>query len=318
MPRKPRLDCPGLLYHVIARGIERRKIFIGKKDYALFLSRLGEILLATETPLYAFALMPNHVHLLIRRGGMPIGIVMQRLLTGYAVHFNRDYNRTGHLFQNRYKGVICQDDAYLLELVRYIHLNPIRAGLVDSLDHLEGYPYCGHQALVGRAKCEWLSEKAVLAHFGKNAKVARTSYLSFVENGLLMGHRPELSGGGLKRSRTFLDASPQERWAFDERVLGEGSFVEDLLIAEKARPITERRDPQQVLAEACAERKITVTALAGPSKARELVAARILVADKLKREAGLTGAQIARLLNATDSAVSKMLAKARTKRNSTL
>ena len=133
MPRKSRIDTPGALHHIIARGIDRKNIFKDDKDRDNFLERLGAIIEETKTHCFAWALIPNHFHLLIKTGTTPISTVMRRLLTGYAVSFNRRHRRYGHLFQNRYKSILCQEDTYLLELVRYIHLNPLRAGIVNNL-----------------------------------------------------------------------------------------------------------------------------------------------------------------------------------------
>ena len=121
MPRQSRLDTPGALHHIVMRGIERRKIFWDDTDRDDFLNRLGDLLNQTRTPCYAWVLIPNHVHLLLRTGLVPLSTVMRRLLTGYAVRFNRRHRRHGHLFQNRYKSFLCQEDPYLLELVRYIY-----------------------------------------------------------------------------------------------------------------------------------------------------------------------------------------------------
>ena len=152
MPRQPRLDAPGLLQHVMARGIERRKIFLDDKDRESFLERFANILEETQTQCYAWALIPNHFHLLLRTGPTPLSKVMRRLMTGYAVTFNKRHKRSGHLFQNRYKSVVCEEDPYLLELIRYIHLNPLRAKLVKDLKELEKYPWTGHSAILGRRK----------------------------------------------------------------------------------------------------------------------------------------------------------------------
>ena len=133
MPRKARIDAPGALHHVIVRGIERKAIFKDRFDRTNFVKRLGTILLETDTPCYAWVLMHNHVHMLLKTGLTPIATVMRRLLTGYAQQFNRRHRRHGHLFQNRYKSFLCQEDAYFLELVRYIHLNPLRAHVVKDL-----------------------------------------------------------------------------------------------------------------------------------------------------------------------------------------
>ena len=115
MPRKARVDAAGALQHIIIRGIERRKIFRDDGNRNNFLDRLDSILLDTRTPCYAWALIPNHAHLLLRTGLVPIATVMRRLLTGYAVSFNRKYRRHGQLFQNRYKSILCQEDPYLKE-----------------------------------------------------------------------------------------------------------------------------------------------------------------------------------------------------------
>ena len=137
MPRKVRIDAPGALHHIIIRGIERRKIFRDNKDRDNFLDRLGNVLSDTGTPCYAWALIPNHAHFLLKTGNTPISTIMQRVLTGHAVYFNRRHRRHGKLFQNRYKSILCQEDAYLLELVRYIHLNPLRAKVVSDFSNLK-------------------------------------------------------------------------------------------------------------------------------------------------------------------------------------
>ena len=110
MPRKARIDAPGALHHIIVRGIEQRNIFENDRDRDQFIRRLDDILTETETPIYAWALMPNHVHLLLKTGLTPVATIMSRLLTGYAGYFNRRHRRHGHLFQNRYKSILCQNN----------------------------------------------------------------------------------------------------------------------------------------------------------------------------------------------------------------
>jgi len=293
MPRQPRLDSPGLLQHVMARGIEGRKIFKDDKDRKAFLDRLALILKETQTQCYAWALIPNHFHALLRTGATPLSKVMRRLMTGYAVTFNKRHKRSGHLFQNRYKSIVCEEDPYLLELIRYIHLNPIRAGVVKDLKELDKYPWSGHSAILDNRKnplipkrppndspsadrriaisllhqgtekaktnpenpvdpaCpvgeqhrtgvknyyKSLAEKTiedVLLHFGETIKVARRRYRQFVKNGIDQGTRPEFQGGGLVRSAGgnkvgLLGRKREEREKGDERILGSGSFVSDVL-----------------------------------------------------------------------------------------
>ena len=200
MPRKARIDAPGALHHIIFRGIERRKIFRDNKDRDNFLDRLGNVLSDSKTPCYAWALIPNHVHLLLKTGNTPLSTVMQRILTGHAAYFNRRHQRHGKLFQNRYKSILCQEDAYLLELVRYIHLNPLRAKVVSNLKKLDKYLYCGHSRIVGNRESSWQDVSYVLRQFGKRKMTARRNYRDFVQKGIELGRRPELTGGGLIRS----------------------------------------------------------------------------------------------------------------------
>ena len=136
MPRQARIDAPTALHHVIIRGIERREIFTDEEDRRNFLKRLAMVLTETATPCYAWVLLSNHAHFLLRTGMAPLAGVMKRVLTGYAQQYNRRHERVGHLFQNRYKSILCEEDAYCLELVRYIHLNPVRAGIVKTLEQL--------------------------------------------------------------------------------------------------------------------------------------------------------------------------------------
>jgi len=140
---------PGALHHIIVRGIERSRIFKDETDRDDFLDRLSTLVLESSIQCMAWAIVPNHTHLLFRTGDVPLSTFMRRLLTGYAVNFNRCHKRHGHLFQNRYRSILCQEESYLLELVRYIHLNPLRAKLVRGLGELDTYRYAGHSALMG-------------------------------------------------------------------------------------------------------------------------------------------------------------------------
>lgn len=230
MPRKSRIDAAGALHHIMVRGIERRKVFRDDTDRDQFLERLGRVLIETKTTCFAWALIPNHFHLLLRTGPVPISIVMRRLLTGYALWFNRTHRRQGHMFQNRFKSILCQEDIYLLELVRYIHLNPIRAGIVRDMGELSRYPYSGHSVLMGNVKKEWQDTDDILVMFGEKTGQARRSYKEFVGNGIGLGRRKDLTGGGLIRSVGGWEAvkAMKKEKVFqrsDERILGDGDFV---------------------------------------------------------------------------------------------
>lgn len=234
MPRRPRLVVPGGLFHIIARGIERRQIFLDSSDYADFLDRLEESLEKSKCRCLAWTLMPNHFHLLIQAGPHGTTPLMRGLMTGYAGYFNRRYDRAGHLFQNRYKSIICDKDTYLLELVRYIHLNPLRAGVIRTIDKLRSYPWTGHGALLGYKPRKFQLVDEVLRCFGTDRNVARRRYFEFVKEGVGQGRREDLMGGGLLRSMgrgpgEWRGVSRGDKMSFDDRILGPGDFVESVL-----------------------------------------------------------------------------------------
>ena len=229
MPRLPRLNLPGQFFHIMARGIEKRKIFRKSWDYEDFLARLARLLERSGCVCYAWALMPNHFHLLILSGVQGMVSLMHPLLTGYAASFNRRYDRVGHLFQNRYKAILCESEPYFLELVRYIHLNPVRGGLVSSLQELARYPWVGHAALLGKIALPWQETAEVLSRFGNSDSEARERYSQFVQDGWGQGTRDDLEGGGLRRSLGGLGLRTEEKQAFDARILGSSDFVERIL-----------------------------------------------------------------------------------------
>src|SRR5665647_2349785 len=201
MPRLAKLDIAGLLQHVIVRGIERRDIFNDDYDRQLFVDRLISLLSETGVHCYAWAILSNHFHLLLMPTSTPLAHFMRRLLTGYAVSFNRRNQRSGHLFQNRYKSIVCEEEPYLLELVRYIHLNPLRAGMIASLEELDLYPWSGHAVLLGHRPLAGQETAAILERFGQRITTARQNYRQFIAEGIKTGRREDLVGGGLKRSQ---------------------------------------------------------------------------------------------------------------------
>ena len=241
MLRLARLDAPGVLHHIMIRGIEGRNIFRDNKDRDNFLGRVSNLLPETKTGCYAWALLPNHAHFLLRSGSVGVSTLMRRLLTGYAVTFNRRHKRHGQLFQNRYKSIVCQEDTYLKELVRYIHLNPLRMRIVSGLHGLGKYRYCGHGALIGSRKVDWQDTRYVLSYFGKRVGQARKAYFSYVKSGIERGRRPELVGGGLIRSLggwkevKKMRGGAESRIKADERILGGSDFVMEVLAEANER-----------------------------------------------------------------------------------
>ncbi len=316
MPRQSRIDAPGALHHIIARGNEKRKIFEDKKDYKKFLTRLERILSHTQTICYAWTLIPNHFHLFLRTSTFPIATVMRRLLTGYAIYFNRRHRRYGHLFQNRYKSILCQEDPYFLELVRYIHLNPLRANMVKDLKSLDKYPYSGHSAVMGFVENEWQNVDYVLGWFGKRAKSARGKYREFIKEGVSMGKRPDLIGGGLVRSAGgWLNLIEMRRAKVfvkgDERILGEGDFVEEML--QKAEESFEKRsllatrgwDIDKLAEHVAKLLDMDVSDVWSAGKYRRIVKARSLLCHWAVRELGVSMASLAKRLEISPAAVTQ-------------
>ncbi|MDF1593667.1 MAG: transposase [Desulfobacterales bacterium] len=234
MPRRSRIDAPGAIHHIVVRGIDRKPIFQDDADRDQFLERFGNILTDGAAWCFAWALMPNHFHLLLKTGNVPISTLMRRLLTGYAIYFNHKHRRAGHLFQNRYKSILCQEDAYLLELVRYIHLNPLRAMIASDLELLDTYSYSGHAVIMGNKKNDWQSADYVLKLFHDRLSSARRRYREYLQKGISIGKRPDLIGGCLVRSIGGWLALKDLRkikayMKGDERILGDSEFVDSVL-----------------------------------------------------------------------------------------
>ena len=162
---------------MIARGNDRQNIFHGDDDHHKFLSLLAKIKGQLGFYVYAYCLMTNHIHLLIERRSETVGRTMQRLLTGYSQYYNRKYHKIGHLFQGRHKSILCQSDPYLAKLIRYVHLNPVRANLVESPDQ---YPYCSHRAYLGIEPAGVVDVDPVLRRFGPHKKRAHERYATFM------------------------------------------------------------------------------------------------------------------------------------------
>ncbi|MFH1360596.1 MAG: transposase [Candidatus Omnitrophota bacterium] len=230
MPRQARLDYPGALHHVIARGIDGIEIFQTEKEKQAFLSRLKKRLSESNLQIYSWCLMDNHCHLLIQTGKTSLSEFMQSVLTGYAVFYNKAHKRKGYVFQNRYKSILCQTDEYLLPLIRYIHLNPVKAKVV-TFDNLAQYLWTGHKELIQNSKEGIINSLEVLRFFGTKQNEARKAYLEYLRNGL--SSQEDFMGGGLIRSLGGIEAAQritkEERQNYDERILGEGSFVNEVL-----------------------------------------------------------------------------------------
>jgi REP element-mobilizing transposase RayT len=320
MPRKARIDAPGALHHIICRGIEQTYIFRDDADRDSFVERFGRVISETQTPCYAWALIPNHFHLLLKTGNVPITSVMRKLLTGYAVTFNRRHRRAGHLFQNRYKSILCQEDSYLLELVRYIHLNPLRAKLVSSMKQLDSYKYGGHSYVLGKRDNEWQDTNYVLKLFGKRVSPSRKHYREFVEKGVLMGRRSDLIGGGLIRSVggwKALKAFSQMKIHIkgDERILGDSDFVESVLkeqnerLARRYHLQIQGVDFDKVTNRVAKIFRLKPEQVLSSVKQTQRVKARSLLCYWAVKELEMSGADVAQQLKVSNSSVSRSVVR---------
>ncbi|ARM31399.1 transposase [Prosthecochloris sp. HL-130-GSB] len=325
MPRGPRLDTPGTLHHVMMRGIEKGLIFHDDQDRRVMLTKIGALVEDTGTSIYSFALMPNHVHLLLKSGESGLPAFMRRLLSSYAVYFNKRHERIGHVFQNRYKSIICEEELYFRKLVAYINLNPLRGGLADSFDRLVYYPWCSHGRIAFGTNGDWLDRHYVLRNFGETNQEARQVYLEFIAAELPHDRTKELNGGGLVRSKGgWSEVKSMRRQGkqaeADDRILGSDAFVRQVIRQAEQRVSSqlsadERAEcAQKEIKKCCQQHNITVAHLRSGSRNAGLPLIRKQIACKLVNELGITLAETARLLGVTTSAVNKMLRKQGTKK----
>ncbi|ACD91474.1 protein of unknown function DUF1568 [Chlorobium limicola DSM 245] len=317
MPRGPRLDAPGTLHHVIIRGIEHGSIVRDDTDRTEFLNRMGMLAKGSATSIYAFALMTNEAIILLKSGPDGLSAYMRKLLSGYAPYFNRRHQRVGHLFLNRYKSIVCEEESYFAKLVAYIHLKPLRIGLVESLEQLEIYPWSGHAMLMNKVRYDWMAREYVLRFFGGKESFAKKAYLAFLEEELKTDREQELSGGGMVRSQGGWSKVKSMRKSgakarSDERILGSDKFVREVLKEaagpNDVLPLAERVFLlSESIERACEAAGVTSMFLRSGSRSGELPSLRRTIAKMAVFELGISFAETARQLGVTTSAVSNML-----------
>jgi REP element-mobilizing transposase RayT len=275
MARKPRIHLSGGLYHVIFRGNGGQIVFLSDDDRYRFYLLLQEGTHRFGYRVHAFCLMTNHIHIALQVGDIPLSRAMQNLSFRYTRWINWRNKRTGHLFQGRYKAVLVDGDSCLLELVRYIHLNPVRAGMVTNPAE---YPWSGHRAYLGQEMFPLLTTDWVLEQFGKSAVETRSAYETFVLDGLVEQHRPEFHGAGV-----------------DSRLLGDDNFIDKCLSDSGGMPLYVTA--QQIIDKVCLDYHIDPSILKAKSQQRITSEARA-VAGWLARESGcVTLSAVAKLVN---------------------
>lgn len=305
----------------MVRGLNRQNIFRDARDREDFIERLEDVSSNTSLQILAWSLLSNHLHLVVRTGARPLSAAMRKLLTGYATKFNLRHARTGHVFQNRYKSIVVEEEPYLLELVRYVHLNPLRAGEVETMDGLDRHPWAGHSAIMGRVARPWQAVDQVLQLYAGRATAARRAYRAFVQQGVTRGRRPELQGGGLIRSAGGWEAVAElrrgrEAWVADERVLGSSEFVLQVMQESQGfvRPLSlPSFGSLPLLVERVADRHgLSVAECCRGGRRRQIVAARNDICFLAVAGLGLPAAQVARALGVSPQSAGRGVDRRRT------
>jgi len=323
MARKGRVDTAGAVHHIIQRGNDRGAIFLEDADYANFVSRMASNLIESKTRCFAWSLMPNHIHLVLATGERPIKTVLQCIFTGYAMGINKKYGRSGHLFQGRYNSILCEEETYLLELVRYVHLNPVKAGITDSIEELAKYRWTGHRALLGLCDNPWQVIEEVLRRFGPRFGPAREKYISFLDDGLKRPmNNDEITGKGMRRIKeggwesVSRKVSLEDTYA-DERIAGSREFIEKVLkdVEEKERwrskMLGHGWTPERVIERAAKQFGLKVADLRGNGKRPVQCSARNLACKWLVDGIGKSEVEVSQLLSITQPTVSGCVRKGR-------
>ena len=320
MPRQARLDVPGALHHIMVRGIDKSNIFRDVQDKARFLERLGQNVQDAKCSVYAWVLMDNHVHILFRSGQGGISSVMRKLLTWYAQYFNRKHRRKGHLFENRYKSILCDEDTYLLALVRYIHLNPVRAAIIKTMAEMDKYSWSGHRAIIEKVHYPWMDTATVLAQFGATKRKAMKAYRQFMLEGMDQGHDPQYSGGGLVRSlggwsNVLSMRRKGRKEETDERILGSGDFVHQVIKEVEDKSLRQMKLKRsgytiiKIIEQECKKGQVSLKELESGSRRAKASQTRAQIARRGIEEIGLSAAEIARHLGVATSSITRAIAK---------
>lgn len=291
MARKPRIEFAGAFYHVIARGNRRATIFHDETDYLAYLERLERYRRRDGLLVHAYVLMTNHLHLLVETGTQPLSRTMQTLQFAYSQYYNRRYDKTGHVFQGRYQAILCDREAYLLELVRYVHLNPARVR--TPLDPWS-YRWSSHAAYLGKASPIEVTTTGVLSTFHQQVGPARRAYRDFLRDGLSHGHQER-----------FYDT-------VDQRFLGDERFIEEADRRTAARcevAIPSPRVPFEVLLKGVAHvHAIPSTAIVAVGRQRAFVQARAMFVTLAREWSQLSVRDLSRRLHRDPSMISRLIA----------
>lgn len=288
----------------MARGLDGQNIFHDDEDRKKLAALLGKYLQAGQCACYAWVFMDNHYHLLLRPREPDLGGIMRKVNGAYARRFNSRHHRRGYLFQDRYKSLATQECTYLRELIRYIHLNPLRAGLVKSVDALGRYQWSGHAAMLGLATCDWHDSESALWRFGARRSTARREYMDYLQQGAGC----ELHGWRFGNSDAVIDAEQDA----DERLAGDAAFVRCALqsirepASVKREAIRRRPSLDQILFDTCEEMQIDAAAALGRGRNDLRSAARSEFCRAATRDYYYTFREVAVFLGINASSVSRL------------
>lgn len=303
MARKRRIEFPGAFYHVFARGNNKQQVFKDEYDYLAYLERIEKYHKRYDFILYVYVLMPNHVHFLLETWQIPLSKVMQGLQQSYTMYFHKKYKTVGHLFQGRYKAILCHKETYLLRLLRYIHLNPVRKKIVK---YPEDYLWNSHRNYLGLANQHFVNKEFILKMFSENDSAAVKLYSQFIQEDLNEGHQDKYYE------------------VIDQRILGDSEFVEEI------NKITENRGEEKNKIKDRAPKKFLLTkatslpeilnvvseitsissiSITGCSRDRCVAYGRALVVFVAARYAGIKHKVIAEFLNKDASSITCMIRK---------
>ncbi|NOQ22269.1 MAG: hypothetical protein GQ565_06430 [Candidatus Aegiribacteria sp.] len=316
MARIMRPDWEDALHHIMARGIDGRTLFSNLSEYEDLRSRLEQLVVELKFSVYAWVIMPNHLHLLIRTGPEPISLLMHRLLTGFAISYNRRHDRSGHVFQGRFKSILVQEENYFLKLINYVHLNPLKAKVVNSLEELDTYKWSGHPCLIGKMECKWMKRDSVLEYFGDTEYYAIKNYQTSLLNDVNSMASSEMVSGNFSIGKNGIKSSDQRtgtsHWTGICRVLGDKEFAKRVLSRLNDFKSLEVRNRENIhkrierlFDQIVVKMGLSREVIRGNSRSSELAEARGAIAWICSQKFGLSYRDISRLLNVSRSGAAK-------------
>ncbi|MFB0565497.1 MAG: transposase [Candidatus Aminicenantaceae bacterium] len=306
MARQNRIEFPGAFYHVLARGNNRQVIFKDDQDYKIYILRLKRYHQRYKFTLYAYTLMPNHIHLLLKTDVTPLSKVMQGIQQSYTSYFHNKYKSVGHVFQARYKAILCEKDSYLLELVRYIHLNPVRAALVSDI---EDYLWSSHRVYLGYLNQSFVAKGFIFEMLFQDKFIAERKYRQFIQQGIEKGHGDLFDN---VNDQLYLEGSEFVR-RMKERIEnqdqsgiqnGEQDFIR---LQDQNVLVSGEKNLYEILKIVSEITGISLECILGRSREQKISDARSLCAYIATRHAGISNKSVAEFLGRDISSISNMI-----------